>query len=103
MPKKIYLKNVEHFFQRVFFIPLESSETYADLSYNKIRANLIFSSATFVEICPRNLKLQFCEMKKNHINRNFVLAYVSEHCASFGTKNSIEPLLSGGVHVVNKE
>ena len=51
----------------------------------------------------RNLRWKFCLIIKKFKNRKVVFAYISQHCASFGTKSSIWPLLevSGlGLHIV---
>jgi len=78
--KTISQRNSIEFF---FFVFLESSEMYADRSLNEIGAKLIFFSR---KISSQKLIIKILLNKKNESENCF--AYVSEHCASFGTKNN---------------
>ena len=77
---------------------------YADPGLNKVGSKLNFSSKSVVEKSVESQKLKILLNEKSKKNHKIVFVYVSEHCASFGTKNSIWSLLllrEGGLHVVN--
>ena len=66
-----------------FFIYFESSEPCVDPSLTETGTKLNVSSNFLVETCNGNFVERKCKK-----NRKIVFAYVSEHCASFWTKNS---------------
>ena len=89
-PKKKCQKNCQQiFFNDFFSIFLESPETHFDLFPRKIWVKL-------------NSMSQICYVSETWIknvvkqqNRKIVFAYVLKHCAYFGPKNQILPLLRG--------
>ena len=74
-------------FFSTFLIYLESSETYAETSLNEIGTKLNFSSTFFFEKISQKLKIKILINEYFFLNRKIVFAYVSDYCASIGTKN----------------
>ena len=74
-----------------FFILLESSEIQFDLIASEILDQIFVEKSEVPETGNENFV-----KRKNKIKRKIDYAYVSEHCATFGTKPPFQPLLRWG-------